>query len=64
MRIFDIGILIISVTVMSCSRSLLVDTLPASKQQLGAAWGKSILGPAVTLYPLHDGGSVMRVMMY
>ena len=27
-------------TVMSCSRSLLVDTLPTEKQQLGAAWCK------------------------
>jgi solute carrier family 45 protein 1/2/4 len=26
--------------VMSCSRSLIVDTLPAQKQQAGAAWGK------------------------
>lgn len=26
-------------SVMSCSRSLLVDTLPISKQQTGAAWG-------------------------
>lgn len=26
--------------VMSCGRSLVVDTLPISKQQTGAAWGK------------------------
>lgn len=26
--------------VMSCSRSLIVDTLPIEKQQAGAAWGK------------------------
>lgn len=26
-------------TVMSCSRSLIVDTLPIEKQQSGAAWG-------------------------
>jgi hypothetical protein len=25
---------------MSCSRSLVVDTLPVQKQQAGAAWGK------------------------
>lgn len=28
-------------TVMSCSRSLIVDTLPIDKQQSGAAWGTS-----------------------
>lgn len=29
------------VTVQSCCRSLIVDTLPIPKQQLGSAWGKS-----------------------
>jgi solute carrier family 45 protein 1/2/4 len=28
--------------VQSCCRSLIVDTLPVEKQQLGSAWGKSI----------------------
>lgn len=27
-------------TVMSCARSLIVDTLPIEKQQAGAAWGE------------------------
>jgi len=30
---------------MSCSRSLLVDTLPIHKQQTGAAWGKCTPDP-------------------
>jgi len=29
-------------TVMSCSRSLVVDTLPITKQQTGASWSKSL----------------------
>lgn len=28
---------------MSCSRSLIVDTLPIEKQQIGAAWCKSTI---------------------
>lgn len=31
--------LLTSLLVMSCSRSLIVDTLPIEKQQAGAAWG-------------------------
>ena len=38
-------ILILDVVQSSC-RSLIVDTLPASKQQLGSAWGKSTSCPA------------------
>lgn len=33
--------------VMSCSRSLVVDTLPAHKQQAGAAWGMSPLSTPI-----------------
>ncbi len=29
--------------VMSCARSLVVDTLPIHKQQTGAAWCKSLM---------------------
>lgn len=31
-------------TVMAASRSIIVDTLPISKQQTGSAWGECLLG--------------------
>lgn len=30
-------------TAQACCRSLIVDTLPISQQQLGSAWGKSVV---------------------
>ncbi|KAL1843040.1 hypothetical protein VTJ49DRAFT_3354 [Mycothermus thermophilus] len=37
-RTLTIMLAVLSLYVMSCSRSLVVDTLPIQKQQLGAAW--------------------------
>lgn len=35
--------------VMSCARSLIVDTLPIEKQQAGAAWGQYITSLTLSL---------------
>lgn len=37
-------------TVMSCARSLIVDTLPIEKQQAGAAWGESTISSVISIH--------------
>lgn len=47
--------------VMSCSRSLVVDTLPAQKQQAGAAWGKLLFLATFVYTALLTWGKASRM---